>query len=234
MADHGNLAGPGLPLAVILLPRPLTAQIRWLCSANCPRWLAQKKGHLPGGAGGWRKVSLTCGQAGWGREEGGKHSVGGLMKVGGQPSMAKSTRCPSLYRFGSSPYKAIAMPSGSCEKGISTTCCKIESFFQTPLLGAWQPAWPFARNRSDSCKIDCGGWKNARASDLAWVSASNAKGQCRQKTLFPCKDLLMQFPLGKLEYLYVGTAAFDRDLVYYRDVLGARGFQGRPQLWESD
>jgi predicted enzyme related to lactoylglutathione lyase len=27
--------------------------------------------------------------------------------------------------------------------------------------------------------------------------------------------------LGKLEYLYVGTAAFDRDVVYYRDVLGA-------------
>jgi predicted enzyme related to lactoylglutathione lyase len=31
----------------------------------------------------------------------------------------------------------------------------------------------------------------------------------------------MRFPLGRIEYLYVGTAAFDRDVVYYRDVLGA-------------
>jgi predicted enzyme related to lactoylglutathione lyase len=31
----------------------------------------------------------------------------------------------------------------------------------------------------------------------------------------------MQPPLGRLEYLYVGTAAFDRDFSYYRDVLGA-------------
>jgi len=31
----------------------------------------------------------------------------------------------------------------------------------------------------------------------------------------------MQSPLGRLEYLYVGTAAFDRDVAYYRDVLGA-------------
>jgi len=32
----------------------------------------------------------------------------------------------------------------------------------------------------------------------------------------------MRFPLGRIEYLYVGTAAFDRDVVYYRDVLGAK------------
>jgi hypothetical protein len=31
----------------------------------------------------------------------------------------------------------------------------------------------------------------------------------------------MQSPLGKLAYLYVGTAAFERDVAYYRDVLGA-------------
>src|ERR1700681_3886451 len=31
----------------------------------------------------------------------------------------------------------------------------------------------------------------------------------------------MQPPLGKLAYLYVGTAAFERDVAYYRDVLGA-------------
>lgn len=28
-------------------------------------------------------------------------------------------------------------------------------------------------------------------------------------------------PLGKLAYLYIGTADFDRDVAYYRDVLGA-------------
>ena len=31
----------------------------------------------------------------------------------------------------------------------------------------------------------------------------------------------MQPPLGRLAYLYVGTAAFERDRAYYRDVLGA-------------
>src|SRR5262249_33060912 len=31
----------------------------------------------------------------------------------------------------------------------------------------------------------------------------------------------MPSTLGKLEYLYVGTAAFERDVAYYRDVLGA-------------
>jgi predicted enzyme related to lactoylglutathione lyase len=31
----------------------------------------------------------------------------------------------------------------------------------------------------------------------------------------------MQPPLGRLAYLYIGTAAFDRDVAYYRDVLGA-------------
>ncbi len=31
----------------------------------------------------------------------------------------------------------------------------------------------------------------------------------------------MRTALGRLEYLYVGTAAFDRDVAYYRDVLGA-------------
>jgi predicted enzyme related to lactoylglutathione lyase len=31
----------------------------------------------------------------------------------------------------------------------------------------------------------------------------------------------MRTPLGSLEYLYVGTADFDRDVAYYRDVLGA-------------
>jgi predicted enzyme related to lactoylglutathione lyase len=31
----------------------------------------------------------------------------------------------------------------------------------------------------------------------------------------------MQAPLGRLEYLYVGTADFERDVAYYRDVLGA-------------
>ena len=35
------------------------------------------------------------------------------------------------------------------------------------------------------------------------------------------KGDLMQPPLGKLAYLYVGTAAFERDGAYYRDVLGA-------------
>jgi hypothetical protein len=29
-------------------------------------------------------------------------------------------------------------------------------------------------------------------------------------------------PLGKLEYLYLGTADFDRELAYYRDVLGGK------------
>jgi predicted enzyme related to lactoylglutathione lyase len=29
-------------------------------------------------------------------------------------------------------------------------------------------------------------------------------------------------PLGKLAYLYIGTADFDRDVAYYRDVLGAK------------
>jgi hypothetical protein len=32
---------------------------------------------------------------------------------------------------------------------------------------------------------------------------------------------LMQPPFGKLEYLYVGTVDFERDVAYYRDVLGA-------------
>ncbi len=31
----------------------------------------------------------------------------------------------------------------------------------------------------------------------------------------------MTVPFGKLEYLYVGTADFERDLAYYREVLGA-------------
>jgi len=31
----------------------------------------------------------------------------------------------------------------------------------------------------------------------------------------------MQPPLGTLEYLYIGTAAFERDCTYYRSVLGA-------------
>ena len=31
----------------------------------------------------------------------------------------------------------------------------------------------------------------------------------------------MTEPLGKLAYLYIGTANFERDLAYYRDVLGA-------------
>jgi predicted enzyme related to lactoylglutathione lyase len=31
----------------------------------------------------------------------------------------------------------------------------------------------------------------------------------------------MRPPLGKLEYLYVGAADFDRDVAYYRGVLGA-------------
>ena len=31
----------------------------------------------------------------------------------------------------------------------------------------------------------------------------------------------MQSPLGQLAYLYIGTAAFERDVAYYRDVLGA-------------
>ena len=31
----------------------------------------------------------------------------------------------------------------------------------------------------------------------------------------------MQPPLGTLEYLYLGTAAFERDCTYYRNVLGA-------------
>lgn len=32
----------------------------------------------------------------------------------------------------------------------------------------------------------------------------------------------MSAPLGKLEYLYVGTSDFDRDLEYYTKVLGAK------------
>lgn len=31
----------------------------------------------------------------------------------------------------------------------------------------------------------------------------------------------MRGPLGELRYLYVGTSDFERDLAYYRDVLGA-------------
>lgn len=31
----------------------------------------------------------------------------------------------------------------------------------------------------------------------------------------------MAAPFGSLEYLYIGTADVDRDLAYYRDVLGA-------------
>jgi predicted enzyme related to lactoylglutathione lyase len=31
----------------------------------------------------------------------------------------------------------------------------------------------------------------------------------------------MSEPLGKLAYLYIGTSDFDRDVAYYRDVLGA-------------
>jgi hypothetical protein len=31
----------------------------------------------------------------------------------------------------------------------------------------------------------------------------------------------MDAPLGKLEYLYVGSSDFERDLAYYRDVLKA-------------
>lgn len=36
----------------------------------------------------------------------------------------------------------------------------------------------------------------------------------------------MATPFGSLEYLYVGTADVDRDLAYYRDVLGA------PIVWD--
>lgn len=32
----------------------------------------------------------------------------------------------------------------------------------------------------------------------------------------------MTAPFGALEYLYIRTAGFERDLAYYRDVLGAR------------
>src|SRR4051812_4451916 len=35
------------------------------------------------------------------------------------------------------------------------------------------------------------------------------------------KGELMQSPLGTLAYLYIGTASFERDVAYYRDVLGA-------------
>lgn len=38
----------------------------------------------------------------------------------------------------------------------------------------------------------------------------------------------MALPFGNLEYLYVGTADFERDLAYYRDVLGA------PLLWNLE
>ncbi len=36
----------------------------------------------------------------------------------------------------------------------------------------------------------------------------------------------MAAPFGSLEYLYLGSADFDRDLAYYRDVLGA------PVAWD--
>jgi predicted enzyme related to lactoylglutathione lyase len=32
----------------------------------------------------------------------------------------------------------------------------------------------------------------------------------------------MAAPFGKIEYLYVGTSDFERDLAYYKDVLGAK------------
>jgi predicted enzyme related to lactoylglutathione lyase len=38
----------------------------------------------------------------------------------------------------------------------------------------------------------------------------------------------MATPFGALEYLYVGSARFERDLAYYRDVLGA------PLLWSLE
>ena len=38
----------------------------------------------------------------------------------------------------------------------------------------------------------------------------------------------MKVPFEALEYLYVGTAEFDRDVAYYRDVLGA------PLLWNLE
>ena len=38
----------------------------------------------------------------------------------------------------------------------------------------------------------------------------------------------MTAPFEALEYLYVGTAAFERDLAYYRDVLGA------PLIWNLE
>ena len=38
----------------------------------------------------------------------------------------------------------------------------------------------------------------------------------------------MTAPFESLEYLYVGTARFERDLAYYRDVLGA------PLLWNLE
>jgi predicted enzyme related to lactoylglutathione lyase len=38
----------------------------------------------------------------------------------------------------------------------------------------------------------------------------------------------MKAPFDRLEYLYVGTAQFERDLAYYRDVLAA------PLLWNLE
>ena len=38
----------------------------------------------------------------------------------------------------------------------------------------------------------------------------------------------MAGPFGSLEYLYVGSAQFERDVAYYRDVLGA------PVLWNLE
>lgn len=38
----------------------------------------------------------------------------------------------------------------------------------------------------------------------------------------------MTAPFGCLEYLYLGTARFERDVAYYRDILGA------PLLWNLE
>src|SRR2546427_4856966 len=76
---------------------------------------------------------------------------------------------------------------------------------------------------------ECAGFPEASPSEIVWRTA--------ERTAVPPPPLendnlrnqlseAMAAPFGKIEYLYVGTSDFERDLADYTNVLGAKG------IWE--
>jgi predicted enzyme related to lactoylglutathione lyase len=60
------------------------------------------------------------------------------------------------------------------------------------------------------------------------MSARMAQRELPRMQNQPTMQSSVQLPFGKLEYLYIGCADFDRDLTYYTEVLGAQ------LLWAFD